>query len=213
MSKKVYLYYSLLKNAWSVWTICAKNAHRRAIYLYLFPGILKSHPCRHPISDRSWFTWSSIRLHNLILATLRLSRVYASYTFAVVLPMMPMSSAKPRNWKDRWRIVPRMSLSSSAPRMTPYRAMLKSKQERPSPCLRPLWDWNDSDVKYYTLTLHCTPFLVAANSRINFPGKWYRCMIFHSSFRSMVHGHRLEVDEHLALSTLLKDRPKSENLV
>ena len=53
------------------------------------------------------------------------------------------------------------------PRMTPSRAMLKSRQESPSPCLRSLWDSNDSYVKLDTLTLHCTPLMVASNSRIN----------------------------------------------
>ena len=47
-------------------------------------------------------------------------------------------------------------------------AMFKSRQEAPSPCLRPLWDSNDSDIKFDTLTLHPTPFMVTSNSLINF---------------------------------------------
>ena len=40
-------------------------------------------------------------IFNQILAASRLSWVYASYTFAVVLAMMSMSSVKPINWRDR----------------------------------------------------------------------------------------------------------------
>ena len=76
---------------------------------------------------------------NPIIAASRLSRVYASHTFAVVLPLMSMSSAKPKNWRDRLRIVPRMSLSRLALRMKPFRALLKSRQEV-------------SDIKFDTFT-------------------------------------------------------------
>ncbi|XP_055531071.1 uncharacterized protein LOC129721957 [Wyeomyia smithii] len=104
----------------------------------------------------------------------------ASSTALRLIPIMSISSAKPRSMCDFVMMVP--LLCTPALRIAPSNAMLNNKFDSPSPCFKPSNVTKGSDISPVILTLDVKPSRVARISLISFVGKPCSGMIRHNSF-------------------------------